>query len=389
MKIVVLGGAGAMAQVIVRDLLESSEAETIGVADLNLEAARRAVSSLGTSRTVALKADVTDTPALTQLVSQYDVIINSTWYQFNLLVMEAAIRSGVHYLDLGGLYHMTVKQLALDARAKDAGITCILGIGSSPGTMNVMAGYGGLKMTKISKVKLRSGSAVVSTPSEVFQSPYSIRTVLDEFTLPPIILRNGEIQEVPALSGKERFVLPDPVNEMEGYYTLHSELATLPKTLGKGVKDMDFIVAYPPEFTKTVTLLVRMGLASRSPVKVKGVDVKPYDVLASVVDSVPKTEAELDVDVQRVELYGDIDGRPTTLKYDAITAPNEKWKIGGGTVDTGVPPSIAAQWLANGRIDTRGVAPPESCIDPLPYFSELSRRGIRVYEYSEETRPLF
>ncbi|MBI2648221.1 MAG: hypothetical protein HYW93_01010, partial [Thaumarchaeota archaeon] len=66
-----------------------------------------------------------------------------------------------------------------------------------------------------------------------------------------------------------------------------------------------------------------------------------------------------------------------------------KWKIGGGTVDTGVPPSIAAQWLAKGRITSRGVVPPESCIDPLPYFDELSRRGIRVYEYSEETRPLF
>ncbi len=378
-----------MAQVIVRDLLESSEVDAIGIADVNFEAASRAVSSLGTNRAVALKADVTDTPALTQLVDQYDVIINSTWYQFNLLVMEAAIRSGVHYLDLGGLYHMTLKQLALDSRARDAGITCILGIGSSPGTMNVMAGYGGSKMTKISNVKLRSGSAVVSKPSELFQSPYSIRTVLDEFTLPPIILRSGEIQEVPALSGKERFVLPDPVNEMEGYYTLHSELATLPQTLGKGVKDMDFIVAYPPEFTKTITLFARMGLASRSPVKVKGAEVKPYDVLASVVDSVPKAEAELDVDVQRVELYGEIDGRPTTLKYDAITAPNEKWKIGGGTVDTGVPPSIASQWLAKGRIKSRGVLPPESCIDPLPYFGELSRRGIRVYEYSEETRPLF
>ncbi len=378
-----------MAQVIIRDLVETSDADTIGVADVNLDAAGRAASALGTTRAVAVKADVTDTPRLKQLISEYDVVINSTWYQFNLLVMEAAIRAGVHYLDLGGLYHMTLKQLELHARARDAGITCLLGMGSSPGTLNVMAGYGGSKMTKINKVKLRSGSAVVSKPSEVFQSPYSIRTVLDEFTMSPVILRDGKIQEVPALSGKERFVLPHPVGEMEGYYTLHSELATLPTTLGKGVKDMDFIVAYPPEFTRTVTLLASMGLASRSPIKVKGLDVKPYDVLAAVIDSIPKNEAELDVDVQRAELYGEIDGRSTTLRYEAITAPNERWKIGGGTVDTGVPPSIASQWLAKGRIKTRGVVPPEACIEPLPYFDELGKRGIRVYEYSEETRPLF
>lgn len=378
-----------MAQVIIRDLVETSDADTIGVADVNLDAASRAASALGTTRSVAVKADVTDTPRLKQLISEYDVVINSTWYQFNLLVMEAAIRAGVHYLDLGGLYHMTLKQLELHARARDAGITCLLGMGSSPGTLNVMAGYGGSKMTKINTVKLRSGSAVVSEPSEVFQSPYSIRTVLDEFTMSPVILRDGKIQEVPALSGKERFALPHPIGEMEGYYTLHSELATLPTTLGKGVKDMDFIVAYPPEFTRTVTLLASMGLASRSPIKVKGLDVKPYDVLAAVVDSIPKNEAELDVDVQRAELYGEIDGRSTTLRYEAITAPNERWKIGGGTVDTGVPPSIASQWLAKGKIKTRGVVPPEACIDPVPYFDELSKRGIRVYEYSEETRPLF
>jgi saccharopine dehydrogenase (NAD+, L-lysine-forming) len=378
-----------MAQVIARDLVETSEAETIGVADVNYDAASRAVSALATSRAVAVKADVTDTAALKQLVGQYDVVINSTWYQFNLLVMEAAIQAGVHYLDLGGLYHMTLKQLELDSRAKDAGITCILGMGSSPGTMNVLAGYGASKMTKISKVNLRSGSAIVSKPSEVFQSPYSIRTVLDEFTMNPMVLRSGQIQELPALSGKERFVLPPPINEIEGYYTLHSELATLPKTLGKGVSDMDFIVAYPAEFTKTVTMLVNMGLASRSRLPVKGSQVKPYDVLATVVESIPKTEADLDVDVQRVELYGEIDGRSTVLKYDAMTTPNERWGIGGGTVDTGVPPSIAAQWLSKGMIKIRGVNPPESCVDALPYFRELGKRGIKVYESLEETRPLF
>jgi lysine 6-dehydrogenase len=378
-----------MAQVIVRDLLESPGMDTIGVADVNYESASRAVSKLGDSRAVAVQADATDVPELKRMFGQYDVVINSTWYQFNLPVMEAAIQAGVNYLDLGGLYHTTIKQLELDSRAKDAGVTCILGMGSSPGTMNVLAAHGASKMTKISKVNLRSGSVVVSKPSEVFQSPYSLRTVIDEFTLPPVILRGGKLKEIPALSGKERFVLPEPMNEMEGYYTLHSELATLPATLGKGVSEMDFIVAYPPEFTKTIMSLVKMGLASLSPVKVKGSEVKPYDVLVAAVDSLPKTDPELDIDAQRVELYGEIDGRSAVLKYDAVTAPNDKWKIGGGTVDTGVPPSIAAQWLAKGMIKARGVVPPESCIDPLPYFSELSRRGIRVYEHSEETRPLF
>ena len=132
-----------------------------------------------------------------------------------------------------------------------------------------------------------------------------------------------------------------------------------------------------------------MGLASRKTIKIKDMEVAPYEVLAGVIDSLPKSEAELDVDVQRVELYGESQGKPLKLRYDSISVPHQKWRIGGGTVGTGVPPSIAAQWLASGKIKTRGAVPPESCIDPLPFFRELSLRGIRVYEYLEEAKPLF
>lgn len=390
MKIVVLGGAGAMAQVIVRDLTESPGVTSVGIADISYEAAEQFAKLLPPGKVSAIRADVRDAEALRRIISPFEVVVNATWYQFNLQVMEAAIQAGVHYADLGGLYHMTLRQLGLDAKAKDAGITCILGIGSTPGTMNVMAAYGASKVDRIDKVKLRSGSAVVGQPAEGFQSPYSFRTVLDEFALSPVIIRQGRIQEVPPLSGKERFVLPEPVNQVEGYYTLHSELATLPRTLDKGVQEMDFIVAYPPEFTNMVSRLVQMGLASREAIKVRGVDVVPYEFLTAVVDAHATPSPELDVDVQRVELEGELAGKPMKLRYDSIGTPHKRWNIGGGTVGTGVPPSVAAQWLASGRIRERGVLPPESCIDPLPFFEELGARdhGIQVIEYTDKRRVL-
>jgi len=387
MKVLVLGGAGAMAEVTVRDLLESVGVERVGVADLNYEKASAAARRLRDDRAVPIAADARDTPSLTTIMREWDAVINSTWYELNLLVMQAAIGAGIHYLDLGGLYHMTRKQLELDKRARDANVTCVLGMGSTPGTMNVMGAYAASKMDRIEAMKLRSGSAVVKGGAAGFQAPYSIRTVLDEFTIPPIIFRDGEIKEVPALSGKESFTLPDPVGEVEGYYTIHSELATMPFTLGKGIKNMDFIVAYPSEFTKTVTLLVQLGLASKKPLKVKGQETAPYDLLASVIDMLPKpSEVELDVDIQRVEAHGEVSGKNVTVTVDAISIPNRRWNIGGGTVGTGTPPSIIAQWLASGRIEKRGVLPPESCVEPSRFFKELSAkdRGINVTERYEE-----
>ena len=244
MKVLVLGGAGAMAEVTVRDLLESVGVERVGVADLNYEKASAAARRLRDDRAVPIAADARDTPSLTTIMREWDAVINSTWYELNLLVMQAAIGAGIHYLDLGGLYHMTRKQLELDKRARDANVTCVLGMGSTPGTMNVMGAYAASKMDRIEAMKLRSGSAVVKGGAAGFQAPYSIRTVLDEFTIPAIIFRDGKIEEVPALSGKESFTLPDPVGDVEGYYTIHSELATMP-SLRKGTAALYQEVLHP------------------------------------------------------------------------------------------------------------------------------------------------
>ncbi len=64
--------------------------------------------------------------------------------------------------------------------------------------------------------------------------------------------------------------------------------------------------------------------------------------------------------------------------------------MGGGTVDTGVPPSIAAQWILKKKVKHTGAIPPEIAFDPLPYFKDLNSqgRGIVVTEYAETTKTL-
>jgi len=392
LKVLILGGYGAMAQSTVPDLLASPGVERVGIAGRNAAKAKAFAAAARDDRATAVPVDARDSAALIGELRRWDCVINSTWYDLNVPTMEAAIEAGIHYCDLGGLYHQTLRQLKLDARAKDAGVTCVLGIGSTPGTMNVMAIHGASKLDKVHKVRLRSSGAVVAggEPGK-FVPPYAIRTIFDEFSLDAPILRDGKIRFVPALSGLERSEFMSPVGVVEGYYTIHSELATMPETIGKGVQEMDFIVAFPPAFRETVATLVRLGLASREEIVVEGTKVRPYDVTSTAIDALPKPkEPELDVDIQRCVLVGEKDGDSVTLRYEAVTWPHKKWKVGGGVVDTGVPPSIAAQWMANGSVKRKGVIPPEIAFDPLPYFKELSARGrgIQIIEYAEDTRAL-
>src|SRR5213596_1942887 len=381
-----------MAQSTVPDLLASPGVDRVGIAGRSEPKAKAFAAAQRDPRAVPVPVDARDSPSLVREMKGWDCVINSSWYDLNVSIMEAAIEAGIHYCDLGGLYHQTLRQLKLDARAKDAGVTCVLGIGSTPGTMNVMAIHGASKLDKVHKVRLRSSGAVVAggEPGK-FVPPYAIRTIFDEFSLDAPILRDGKIRFVPALSGLERSEFMPPVGVVEGYYTIHSELATLTETIGKGVQEMDFIVAFPPAFRETVATLVRLGLASRDEAVAEGVKVRPYDMTSTVIDNLPKPkEPELDVDIQRCVVVGTKDGHPVTLRYEAVTWPHKKWKVGGGVVDTGVPPSIAAQWMANGSVKRKGVIPPEIAFDPLPYFKELSARGrgIKITEYAEETRTL-
>src|SRR5207245_9922596 len=113
-------------------------------------------------RAAAVPVDARDSAALRRALKQWDCVINSTWYDLNVPITEAAIEAGIHYCDLGGLYHQTLRQRKLDKRAKDAGVACVLGIGSTPGTMNVLGMYGASKLDRVHKVLLRSSGAVVS-----------------------------------------------------------------------------------------------------------------------------------------------------------------------------------------------------------------------------------
>src|SRR3989449_10978789 len=161
LKVLILGGYGAMAQSTVPDLLASPGVERVGIAGRSAAKAKAFAAAQRDGRATAVPVDARDSAALARELKRWDCVINSTWDDLNVPIMSAAIEAGDYCCDFGGLYHQTLRQLKLDARARDAGVTCVLGIGSTPGTMNVMGGHGASKLDKVSKVQRRSSGAVV------------------------------------------------------------------------------------------------------------------------------------------------------------------------------------------------------------------------------------
>ena len=66
MKIIILGGCGAMGSEATRDLARTSDFEEIVIADADLSRAQALASELGAGRVRAIKVDANDETALTE-----------------------------------------------------------------------------------------------------------------------------------------------------------------------------------------------------------------------------------------------------------------------------------------------------------------------------------
>ena len=101
-RVAILGAGGTIAPAIVRDLAESDEVQEMLLVDLDQEKALAIADRHGGG-----KASVADG------VAGADVVVNSAGYRINLDAMRSSLEAGAHYVDLGGLYWMTGKQLEL------------------------------------------------------------------------------------------------------------------------------------------------------------------------------------------------------------------------------------------------------------------------------------
>ena len=354
-----------MAAVVLRDLLEFAP-------DVAVTAADRLPVAPSDPRVQGATVDARDEDAVARLLSGHDVCLNCVTYYFNVPVMRAALAARVPYADLGGLYHGTLQQFALDEDFRRAGVPAVLGMGSTPGITNVMAGVLTRGLDTVASIDVRVGS-IDSQQSGPLPVPYALDTVLDEFALEPMVLRAGRAEPVPPMSGGEPIDFPPPIGKAEAFYTLHSEIAMFPRSF-PGLREATFKVAFDSDFTAKMRFLVRLGFASRE--ELAG-GASPRDVLLALAARQSRVGGEpADCDVLRVDVSGTKAGKQARRRGEMTVMPHPRWKIAAGALDTGVPLSIVGQMLADGTISKAGVLCPETSVPSDLFFEELSRRGM-------------
>ncbi len=375
MKAVVIG-AGMMGSALAYDLAQASDIEVVMLADINFERASNAAKNIN-SKVKPVKIDANSYEDIVELMTGTDAVISAASYSLNYILTTAAIEAGVHFLDLGGNNDVVKKQLLLNRRAREAQICVLPNCGLAPGLVNILAIEGAKKFDAVDEIKLRVGGLPQHPqPPLNYQLVFSAEGLLNEYTEPAEVIRNGNTISVNSLDDVEEIIFPQPFGVLEAFNT-SGGISTLCDYFRGKVRELDYkTIRYKGHCSK-FKLLIDLGFAG-SEALIFGNTVKT--VREFFIELLTKKLDYKDEDciLLRATIKGHINGEKKSLVYEMIDYFDKPTGISAMMRTTSFPTSIIALMLMRGEINARGVMPPEECVPADRLLEELKMRNINI-----------
>jgi saccharopine dehydrogenase-like NADP-dependent oxidoreductase len=383
MKLLVVGTGGVGAAVAAvakrRDFFER-----ITFADLDPARPATLVEREGDDRFAAAQVDASDKEALVGLLREVeaDVVLNAADPRFNPPIFEAAFEYGCTYLDMAMTLSspgVLLGQQQFDAHEQwqEKGLLALVGIGVEPGLADVFARYAADHLfDEIDEVAVRDGADLVVEGYD-FAPTFSIWTTIEECLNPPVVWeRERGFFTTEPFSEPELFEFPEGIGVVECVNVEHEEVVLVPRAID--CRRVTFKYGLGSEFIGVLQTLHKLGLDSTEPVRVRGVEVAPRDVVAAALPD-PATLGDKmrgktcagtlvtgrkDGEARAVYLYHVADNETTMREYGHQAV----------VLQTAINPVVALELLASGAWEGTGVLGPES-FDAVPFLELLAAYG--------------
>lgn len=410
---VLMIGAGGVGDAAARIAAERDFFDSWVVADHDLsragatvDAARaHAPDEVSGQRFVAARVDASDPDAVTALALAHDCthVFNAVDPRFVMSIFTGAAAAGAHYLDMAMSLSrphperphalpgvkLGDEQFAQTSDWAAAGRLALVGIGVEPGLSNVFARYAADELfSHITELGTRDGANLVvrdEDGNEVFAPGFSIWTVIEECLNPPVVWSreraeagDGSLEAgfftLPPFSEPEVFDFPEGIGPVECVHVEHEEVLMMPRWLEADL--VTFKYGLGEQMISILRALHATGMDATTPVRVKGVEVSPRDVVAAALPDPatigPRMEGKTcagvyvtgtgkDGQPRAVYLYHVVDNADTMREYGAQCVV---WQ-------TAVNPVVALELLATRVWSGAGVLGPEA-FDPRPFLDLLA-----------------
>ena len=313
---------------------------------------------------------------------EHDSAISCVNYWYNAELSQIAIETLTNFCDLGGNNYVVDKQLALDEKAKQAGINIIPDCGLAPGMVSVLAMHGAKKFDEIYEIHIRVGGLPQEPKTSLlYQLVFSVEGLINEYIEKARVIRDGKIVEVESMTEHERVTF-NHFPALEAFQT-SGGTSTLPETFLGKVEELDYkTIRYWGHYEKFRTM-IELGLCSSEEIEVNGKSIKPREFFGKLLEkNLPADEP--DYVLIRLEFFGKKDGKEDWFNYDIVDKYDEETGLSAMMRTTAFPASIIAQMMAKGEVSTRGAIPQEIAIDSEKFVAELNRRNILI----NKTKPM-
>ena len=393
-KIIVLGN-GVQGSTVARRLCEEPRIKEVICADYNLAVSKRLEKNLKKAK--AVQVDGGRIEEILIVAKGAELIVNALPPEFNPVVMEAALRGKMNYLDLasgpieGVDFVETVKgQLALDKRFKEAGLSAMINAGSALCITNLLARNAYDKLDRCERIHVLLYESVWTKKFIPFW--WSPSTAFGDMAAEPIVFENGSFKKVKPFS--------DPtIIEFKGLgarrlvHHQHEEPVTFGLTL-KGLKYAGLRMGGPAvELSES---FYKLGLLSRTPLEIDGVKIAPLDLVLKLTPAAPACPEEIKevieggIEVEEgaamVRVEGTKDGKQARFD-NYMSAPGlvesfERYQVTHEAFLTGQAAFLFTKLFVHDKINQKGVLVPESLSAKLRnfYFQEAAKLGIITEE---------
>ena len=369
------------------DMARSEQVTAVTLADKDEQRLHEAVERIsrltGSNKVSSAPLDAAGTGAALELMRGHDGVLSAVPYYFNLGLAKAAIRAGCHFADLGGNNSIVQQEFKRELQAQAAGVAIAPDCGLSPGMASILGGellrrIGG----KADALKIYVGGLPQNPhPPFNYQLVFSVEGLINEYSEPAKVLRDGKIVTVEPLTEVEPFQV-EGFPELEAFHT-SGGTSTLPETFqGQVGECFEKTLRYPGHADKLRTLY-DLGLFSNEKRRINGALIAPRQAMACLFEEKFKSD-EPEVTILRVEAHhDDVMASFSMIDYtDAATGMTSMMRT------TAWPASIVLQMLIDGQITKRGGIHQEIDVPAQLFLNEMTRRGVAI-NYRIETAQEF
>lgn len=371
MKALVMGGTGGMGQGVARDLIKQEQITRVILGDINTDPARVQEKLRSSEKVSLVRIDVNDHAGMVKAIRDVDVVVNCAgpFYKTAVAVAKAAVEAKVNYIDICDDYEavpILFSSADIDTAAKEAGITVLTGMGSDPGTNNVLVKWYANQLDRVDEIHLFWVVSIAELAGAAWD--HSLHMVTGK--IPQYL--NGNLEYVEGGTGEETAEFLPPLGTCVVRYVGHPQPITIPRYI-EGVKKVVIKGALIPSWVDELIKEQKdTGFLNTEQVEVKGAKVIPYDLTLRLWDTIPKNRDNGPAaSGLKVIVKGERQGKGVAYTADIV---------GRMAPGTGLPASIAALMMSAGDVKVKGVVAPEGCIDPEKFLAELIKRGAKIHQ---------